>query len=135
MQHINTTPIKGKTTTAPTATTSGSTEFPVTLEEFYTDPTTKYWYKKYSDGWIEQGGYYHAHTSSGYNAVYVTFPSGYEFVNAPIYIECQPYATGTGGGDTGLYGVSSLTEHGFYLHRGSGTSYNNYGFYWIAKGI
>lgn len=135
MQHTTTVPVKGKTTTTPTSTPAGSLASPITLEEFYVDPTNKYWYKKYSDGWIEQGGYVDKQSVNAYNAVSVTFPSGYEFVNAPIYIECQPHATGTAGGDSGLYGVRDVSNTGFTFNRGSGTNYSNYGLYWTAKGI
>lgn len=135
MQHTTISPVKGKTTTAPTSTAAGSYDYPITLEEFYVDSENNYWYKKYSDGWIEQGGYITPRTISGYGSVSITFPTGKEFVNAPIFINCQAYAEGTGMGDIGLYGVRGVSNTGFTYTRGYGTSYNNAGFYWIAKGI
>lgn len=135
MQHINISPIKGKTSTTPNFTPSGSLSKPITEEEFYVDTSTKYWYKKYSDGWIEQGGYVSPQTISAYGSVTVTFPTGKEFTNAPVYVECQPYADTDYGGDMGLYGVRDITSTGFTFTRGSASNYSNVGFYWVAKGI
>lgn len=135
MQHINLCPFTGKTTDTPSLTPKGSNAYPITLETFYVDTTTKYWYKKYSDGWIEQGGYVDPQTMNAYSSRSVTFPAGREFVNKPIYLECQAYATGTGSGDIGLYGVREISNSGFTYTRGSATNYNNAGFYWVAKGL
>lgn len=135
MQHININPVKGKTTTTPTSTPAGSLTYPIVEEEFYADTETKYWYKKYSDGWIEQGGYVSPQTIAGYGSVDIVFPEGKEFVNAPIYIECQPYGTGDQGGDVSLYGVRNISSSGFTYTRGNSVSYTNTGFYWVAKGI
>lgn len=135
MQHMTMVPVKGKTTATPTTTPAGSIAYPITLEEFYTDTTINYWYKKYSDGWVEQGGYVDPQTIGAYGSVSVTFPTGKTFVNAPVYVECQPTAAGTGGGDVGLYGIQDVSSTGFTYTRGSGTSYNNAGLYWVAKGI
>lgn len=135
MQHMTIVPVKGKTTTTPTSTPAGSLAYPITLEEFYTDTTTKYWYKKYSDGWIEQGGYVDLQSIAAYGSVAVTFPTGRVFVSVPIYLECQPCNTSTGGGDGGIYGVRDISNAGFTFTRGTGTNYSHLGFYWTAKGI
>lgn len=48
------------------------------------------WYRKYSDGWIEQGGLLTVSTSA---AVSITYPL--TFVNVPIKFQCQPYGQQT----------------------------------------
>ena len=130
MQHTNLGPIKGLTTTNPTNNESASQSYPVTVVESGVDGTS--WYRKYSDGWIEQGGYVAPATIAAYEQSDVVF--GTAFQNAVAFIECQPVCGSTGNGDSGLYGIRNLTNSGFTFQRGSGTSYT-IGFYWIAKGF
>lgn len=130
MQHISFCPIKGLTNTNPTNLESASKSYPVTVVDSGVDGTN--WFRKYSDGWIEQGGYITPATIAAYEQSDVVF--GTAFQNTVAFIECQPIAGATGGGDTGLYGVRNVTNSGFTFQRGSGTSYT-IGFYWIAKGF
>lgn len=135
-QHINLNAIDGYTTTAP-----GSTALvvpdrkPITVIESSYDTTTKRWYRKYSDGWIEQGGYYEvAGTWANYAQFTVTFGTGYEFTEVP-FIHCIQVSSGSGSGYQGLYGVMNPSTTGFTYCTGYTGNANSIGFYWTAKGL
>lgn len=136
-QHINLNAIDGYTTTAPGSTVLVVPDRkPITIVESSYDATTKRWYRKYSDGWIEQGGYYSVSGTWGnYQAFNVNFGSGFEFSQAPVFVHCACTSTGSGSGYQGLYGVSNVSASGFTYCTGYITNANSTGFYWIAKGI
>ena len=130
MQHMTTVPVKGKTTSTPTATPAGSSAYPIILESFEVDGNN--WKKVYSDGWIEQGGYSEPATMAGYAERTITF--NWPFTTACITVNCQPTCSGTGGGDAGMYGIRDVSTTGFTFTRGTGTQYTT-GIYWTARGI
>lgn len=136
-QHKASYPIQGLTSTAPSTTNSASASKPVVVVESYYDATTKRWYRKYSDGWIEQGGYYdNGSGMTNYQQLTVTFGSDYNFTEAPLMVHCMQYSTGdTGSGYAGLYGVSDVSATGFTYCVGYTGNGNSTGFYWTAKGI
>lgn len=137
MQHKNLNAIDGYTTTAPSSTELVVPKNkPITVVESNYDATTKRWYRKYSDGWIEQGGYYEVTgTWANYAQFAVTFGDGYEFTQAPVMIHCIQDSTGSGTGYQGLYGVANVTVSGFTYWTGYITNAKSVGFYWTAKGL
>ena len=90
------------------------------------------WFRKYSDGWVECGGYVAPVSIAAYEQSTVTFDVA--FPNAVAFIECQPACSATGGSDSGLYGVRDVTTTGFIFQRASANSYT-LGYYWVAKGF
>ncbi|WP_434132192.1 hypothetical protein KIAC18_003978 [Sporomusa sphaeroides] len=80
------------------------------------------WYRKYADGWVEQGG-----KCANNNANPITFPV--PLITKPVCL------TGNFEWNTSFngYGVSfgTVTQTGFYLTTYAG---NNFPFYWQAKG-
>lgn len=66
-----------------------------TVIEVYQDNNT--WYRKYSDGWIEQGGLYTS-TASG---LLITFSIPFSNVNYNIIATCNDY-------DNSLHGIASI---------------------------
>lgn len=134
-QHTSCSPIDRLTTTAPGTTNAASKREPISVVESSYNPTTKRWYRKYSDGWIEQGGYYGVTgTWSNYDAFDVTFDD-YPFTQAPVMIHCVQASSGSGSGYQGLYGVSNVSATGFTYNTGYTANANSSGFYWTAKGI
>lgn len=132
-QHINLNPIQGLTTTAPTITNNATVTKPISVVETYYNSTTKEWYRKYSDGWIEQGGYCSTPTQwNDYDTHGVTFKE--EFTAAPLMIHCIETVSGTSSGYQGLYSVEEVSTSGFTL-RNCRTGNKQTGFYWTAKGI
>lgn len=131
MQHTNVCPIKGLTTSAPSTVSLSSVEYPISVVETYHSGNS--WYRKYSDGWIEQGGYYETDSTwSNYNTFSVTFVT--EFTAAPLMVHCIETATGSSTGIQGLYGVQDVTKSGFtFVNTRTGSKQT--GFYWTAKGI
>ena len=138
MQHINLNAIDGYTTTAPSSTELITPDRqPISVVESFYDATTKRWYRKYSDGWIEQGGYYEVTgTWDNYAKFDVTF-GDYNFTDTPVIVHCirATTAASASGGYQGLYGVSNVSATGFTYCTGYITNANSTGFYWIAKGI
>ena len=123
-------------TNAPTTTNAASKTRPVTVVESSYDSTTKRWYRKYSDGWIEQGGYFDNGSGMGARTRYaVTFGSGMEFTQTPLFIHCCQNSSGSGSGYQGLYGVESVSASGFTYMTGYSGNNNSTGFYWTAKGL
>jgi len=138
-QHINLNAIDGYTTTAPSSTElTVPDRKPISVVESYYDATTKRWFRKYSDGWIEQGGYYEVTgTWDNYAKFNITFGSDYNFTSTPVMVHCiqTTTAASTSGGYQGLYGVSNVSSTGFTYCTGYITNTNSTGFYWTAKGI
>lgn len=137
MQHKNLNAIDGYTTTAPSSTIlTVPAKKPITVVESSYDANTKRWFRKYSDGWIEQGGYYEVTgTWANYAKFDVAFGDGYEFTQAPVMIHCIQASTGSGTGYQGLYGVANVTTSGFTYYTGYIVNANSVGFYWTAKGL
>ena len=139
MQHKNLNAIDGYTTTAPSSTVlTVPANKPITVVESSYDTTTKRWYRKYSDGWIEQGGYYEVTGSwSSYAKFTVTFGSDYNFTSTPVMIHCMQVTTApsASGPIQGLYGVSDVSSTGFTYCTGYTGNDKSVGFYWTAKGM
>ena len=137
MQHKNLNAIIGYTTTAPSSTVlTVPAKKPITVVESSYDTTNKRWFRKYSDGWIEQGGYYEVSgTWSNYAKFEVIFGVGYNFTQAPLMVHCIQVTSGSDGGYQGLYGVSDITATGFTFCTGYITNAKSLGFYWTAKGL
>lgn len=91
-----------------------------------------YWYKKYSNGIIEQGGYIATTiaTSGSYN---LTFPT--EFSNAPLCFRTTVYAprSGDSSGNALTVKNGTMTTTGVTLLN-DGYNTNKLGFYWEAMG-
>ena len=90
------------------------------------------WYRKYSDGWIEQGGCVKTSFSSR-GSVSFTFPVA--FTSTPVSIDTTPIFPKTGDQLGFELCVTSLTATGatvmYDFTTGSG---NIQGFYWRVKG-
>lgn len=136
-QHINLCPIKGLTTVAPTTTNSASKTFPVAVDTIVSDGTN--WCIKYSDGWIEQGGYVTVSNIAAYGAVQVAFNTTIDgvdttFTAAPVYVHCTATYPSATGSDFAVYAVEDVSATGFTYRKTNNDTYLS-GFYWTAKGI
>ncbi len=99
--------------------------------ENYTDSTT--WFRKYDDGWIEQGGFVLT-TMSTSGSYSLTFPK--TFVNNPLIVRTTMYAprSSDSSGSALTVKTGTLTNSGVtFVNDGYGT--NKQGFYWEACGI
>lgn len=140
VQHINLSPIKSLCTTAPSGTNLASASNPVGIDTIVSDGTN--WAIKYSDGWIEQGGYKTVSSISAYGTVEVTFNSTVDNTNVafsatPVYVHCTPVDTRNVSGTTANfapYGVEGVSSTGF-TYRKTFDDNSLSGFYWVAKGI
>lgn len=136
-QHINLCPVKTLCTTAPSSTNAASIAHPITAEVIVSDGTN--WAIKYSDGWIEQGGYKAVSSIASYGTVDITFNTtinneNVAFTAAPVHVHCTPVYTGTTGNDFTPYGVEAVSDTGFkYRKTFSNTTLS--GFYWTARGL
>jgi len=128
---LNTTAIKSTNlcTTAATTTTSASSTSPAVIVENYVNET--FWYRVWSDGWIEQGGYLAA-SSTDYITVTITLLKSYSNTNYTV----SKNIYGGVGGATVYYNevASSLSKS-----TSSFTTYNRstsgwVGFNWYACG-
>lgn len=95
----------------------------------------KNWYRKYSDGWIEQGGYVGAEIGTDdktINPVEFNIP----FLNKPLSIRTTVNAKGTGAsGGTMLVVVEpTITKTGFGVVNDSYGSSDCVGYFWEASG-
>jgi len=81
------------------------------------------WYRVYSDGWCEQGGF----ISSGSTTGNVTFMKQFQDTNYSIMTQCQ---FGVGSGYGYQAGISYVTTSGFNWQN----SGSNYATYWQASG-
>ncbi len=136
-QHINLCPVQSLCTIAPSPTNPASKTIPVGIETIVSDGTN--WAIKYSDGWIEQGGYVPVSSIASYGTVQVTFNTTVDgvdvsFSDTPVYIHCTPVHTSTTGNDFTLYGVEGVSSAGFAYRKTAGNSYLS-GFYWTAWGV
>lgn len=136
-QHINLCPVKSLCKTAPSATNPASESNPVAGDTIVVDGAN--WAVKYSDGWIEQGGYVPVSRIASYGTIPVTFNTtingvDVSFSDTPIYVHCTPVYTGTTSNDFTMYGVESVSQTGFTYRKTSANTYLS-GFYWIARGL
>lgn len=102
----------------------------ITVIENYTSPTN--WYRKYSNGWIEQGGYV-ATTFSTDSSTSLTFPV--PFTTEPITFRLEVYAprSSDSSGNGLVIKSNAITATGVtILNDGYGT--NKKGYYWEACG-
>ncbi len=128
MQHPNLNPPIKSVCTTPTGASASN---PVFIVETYYNSTTKEWYRKYSDGVIEQGGrlnnLYKDNTVSG------TFIKSY--TNAAsismhfTFISTSSYSERRGG-----LAINSISKTGFSVHSDNYVN-NSGGYYWTARGI
>lgn len=103
----------------------------IKIVENYTGPTN--WYRKYSNGWIEQGGYVATTISTG-GSYALTFPV--EFTAEPITLRTTVYAPRSSDSSGNALTVKSSTVSNTsvtFLNDGNGT--NKKGFYWEASGF
>ena len=89
------------------------------------------WYRKYSDGWIEQGGFYYKGSSVDNALQTVTLPT--PFSTRTYVVSTMPLGTGTGfsavlGCD--CYTASYRTTSKFTIHMNGGY----FGYEWYATG-
>ena len=136
-QHINLCPVKSVCKTAPSATNTASKSNPVVVDTIVSDGTN--WAIKYSDGWIEQGGYVVVQSIAAYGTIEVTFNTAINdvdtsFTSVPVYVHCTPVYTGVTNSAFSDYGVESVSSTGFMYRKTNNNTYLS-GFYWIAKGL
>lgn len=129
---------KANTSSLATVATSGSyndlTNKPsgtVSLVSSYSSGTT--WYRKYSDGWIEQGGYFY---NSSRSTVH-TFSLAFSSTNISLVFG----EAGGGGVNTSTLpdhaaavSIETLNTTGFTLYTGDDDSFNSAGMFWYACG-
>lgn len=127
MQHTNHN--KEAVKTICTTPTGANPSNPVFVVETYKNGTE--WYRKYSDGVIEQGGWCNnIAADSTLTNNFVT-----EFTDAAsVNIQLTFISTATYSGIRGGIGVSSNTTATFSVHYDTYTT-NNGGYYWTARGI
>ena len=103
-----------RTVNGSTADASGNVTISLPTPKAYVTETWssgKNWYRKYSDGWIEQGGSISFSNDSHANSV--TFPVA--FSNTNYTLTFGIISTSTGGLTFGMAGVKSITATGYVL--------------------
>jgi hypothetical protein len=87
------------------------------------------WYRKYSDGWVEQGG---KSTSDGQT---VTFPI--QMANTEYFISGMPYETDTGAISSVAFASKTTTSVVLYGKRvnAAGFAAGAHPVYWEVKGM
>lgn len=125
MQHPNLNPsIRSVCTTTNAATDSN----PVFIVETYKNGTE--WYRKYSDGTIEQGGY---STNLVYNStIQASFITPYTTANAKVFLTPVFSASPTQG--QGGFTIQSVSTDSFVVHMDSYIG-QTAGYYWEATGV
>ena len=125
MQHPNLTPpIKSVCTTTNAATDTN----PVFIIETYKNGTE--WYRKYSDGVIEQGGY---NTDLIYNStIQVSFITPYTTNTAKVFLT-PVFSTSPTQGQGG-FTIHSVSTDSFVVHMDSYIG-QTAGYYWEAIGV
>lgn len=126
MQHPNLNPpIKSVCTTPSGASASN----PVFIVETYKNGTE--WYRKYSDGVIEQGGWCNNLAENA--TITNSFVTSYTDADS-VSIHFTFISTNTYSGVRGGLQVSSNTTTTFSVHCDTQVN-NNGGYYWTARGI
>lgn len=134
-QHAFISPVTGLTTATPRTTNSASITLPITVVDTYHNGDS--WYRKYSDGWVEQGGYVNATSVTAYGAVSPSVTFVTPFTTACLMVKCTPVHSATttnANNDYELHVVQDVSTTGFTYRKGSGGT-NLTGFYWQAKGF
>lgn len=108
-------------TTNATTTSTASVDAPAYVVQNYKSGTS--WYRIWSDGWIEQGGFYYPKTSG---TVTVNLPKAYLDTNYNITI-----AASWSGGHPENVNNSNKKTTSFQLVAGTGS---NFGVYWRCAG-
>lgn len=125
MQHPSTNIIKSVCTSPSGASSSN----PVVIIETYMDGTE--WYRKYSDGTIEQGGW----GNDLVNGQEVTHNFVTAFTDASsVSVHFTFISTSSYSGDRGGLGLGSNTTSTFNVHCDTRTDNSN-GYYWVARGV
>lgn len=93
--------------------------------------SSTYWYKKYSDGWIEQGGYIEVTIATDGNYT-LTFPNA--FTAAPISVTTTVMNPRSGDANGNELMINSVTATNALIYN-DGYSNNMVGFFWEAKGL
>lgn len=119
-------PIKSVCTTSSGASSSS----PVFIVKTYYDSTTGSWYRKYSDGVIEQGGYRTDHYKDVTWTVNFVVP--YTTTNIDIHITTK--FAGTPSSIQGGMAVAAVTTDTFDIHGDTNINSTG-GYYWEARGI
>ncbi|MBQ3350252.1 MAG: hypothetical protein IJG38_07620 [Thermoguttaceae bacterium] len=130
MQHININPIRKLSTSTPSTINQVGVLSPVTVVETYHDGNN--WYRKYSDGWIEQGGYESISSMTQYGTKTITFIT--PFQTTCLNVHCGIEISGVSGRDAGLHGIQDVSTIGFTWTNGDQATTQT-GIYWTAKGI
>jgi hypothetical protein len=100
----------------------------IVISEFWESPDGTAWYRRYSDGWLEQGG---TLTATG---ITVTLPA--EFANANYTL-----ITGFTGLESSSSSIKDHTQAGvktttsFYIRTRYGADIHNYSSDWMAFGM
>lgn len=125
MQHPNLNPPIKSVCTTPSAATSSN---PVFIVETYKNGTE--WYRKYSDGVIEQGGY---NTDLIYNStIQASFITPYTTNTAKVFLTPVFSASPTQG--QGGFTIQSVSTDSFVVHMDSYIG-QTAGYYWEAIGV
>lgn len=132
MQHININPVVKLSTDLPSTTNHAGLSAPITITETNYNSSTQKWYRKYSDGWIEQGGYEPVSNMTNYGTVQISY--AIEFPTTAVNVHCGIEISGATGRDAGLHGVQAVNAQGFTFTNGDQTTVHT-GIYWIAKGF
>ena len=127
MQHpILDPPIKSVCTT----TSEASSMNPVFIIETRYDSAKGNWYRKYSDGVIEQGGYGTDQVAE--STWEVDFMVEYTTTNIDIHI--TPVFDAVPSAFNGGMAVDAITTEGFTIHGDNSVSATQ-GYYWEARGL
>lgn len=95
--------------------------------ETYCNETTATWYKKYSNGWVEQGG---VTTNS---KITITFPVPFKDTNYTVLASPRNGTLNNGSGSYNVYmTINSLSKKSFYCSYTGGNLKN---ISWEAKGM
>lgn len=103
---------------------------PVFVTRSYYDSTTGSWYRKYSDGVIEQGGHGTNHVKDGTWTVNFVLP--YTTTNIDIHI--TPVFTDKPSSVQGGMAVAAVATDTFNIHGDTNIDKTE-GYYWEARGI
>lgn len=120
------------------STTSGATASTpvVIIESYYSNDldngNTNRWYRKYSDGHIEQGGY--ATNLVRDTVVRCNYITAYTDTST-IQVFITPHSTGAGTAPSAAIQVADVTTTDFGVHYDANNIANIDGYYWEAVGL
>lgn len=130
MQHPNLNPPIESVCTSPTGASASN---PVLIVETHYNSTTKEWFRKYSDGVIEQGGY-RTDLPSSRGDVTFNFVVAYQTANACVRITPVFDETPSGSTRNGGIAVKSVTTTNCTIYHDLPTTLT-IGYYWEARGL